>query len=348
MEGVISTLLSKGGRRRSYKAATTIILIIEVLGPGSVVIEEFPEKFAMGIHQNEKKQKMDHSSTDLERVERNEKCLDGVAEIPEFREQIDVDREYQDFPEEKIWTPQEEVNEWVPFYVFMARSVLTFVQERRGISNREAMENSCTGYAEQYITDVLHDSEYSADTALRTLFTKELPRKLCARWTTTDIELFIKGITKHGKNFSNIRNDLLPEKDTKDLVDFYYAWKWSEPAKKLRNCRHQRRTKGKRRFPSIGCIFGGLASSKIVTRSVAAKLSLESKEESNEAIQNVLLHDITSITNTNEESVDKGSNKIRRHSSKVLSNIESPERRRKLKENSNSVGRKRRRNGIIV
>lgn len=115
-----------------------------------------------------------------------QKNLKGVADIPEYREEIDLD-EYRDFPEEKIWSPKEEVNEWLPFYVFMARSVLTFVQERQGIPNREAMENSCTGYAEQYITDVLHDSEYSPEVALKTLFAKELPRKLVTRWTRADI-----------------------------------------------------------------------------------------------------------------------------------------------------------------
>lgn len=79
------------------------------------------------------------------------------------------------------------MNSWVPLYVFMARSVLTFAQESQGISNRDAMENSCTGYAEQYITDVLHDSEYLPEVALKTLLTKELPRKLVARWTPENV-----------------------------------------------------------------------------------------------------------------------------------------------------------------
>ncbi|XP_003707578.1 metastasis-associated protein MTA3 [Megachile rotundata] len=301
----------------------------------------------MGIHQIEKEQKLNHASTDLENVNRNEKDLTGIAEIPEFREHSDLYTEYQDFPEEKIWSPQDDVNEWVPFYVFMARSVLTFVQERQGISNREAMENSCTGYAEQYITDVLHDSEYSAEIALKTLFTKELPRKLCTRWTANDIELFIKGITKHGKNFTNIRKDLLPQKDTKDIVDFYYAWKWSESAKQLRNCRHSRRAKSKR-FPSIGCIFGEQASSKIVTRSVTAKQSLKRKEVSIDPVKNELLHDITSIANSEKESPDNVYTDAQEHSIKVLPDVGSVKGRRKLKENSNNVRRKRRRNGSFI
>ncbi|XP_076763200.1 arginine-glutamic acid dipeptide repeats protein [Xylocopa sonorina] len=211
----------------------------------------------------------------------DEKYLKGAADIPECRERTDMDAEYRDFPEEKIWSPQEEVNKWVPLYVFMARSVLTFVQENQGISNREAMENSCTGYAEQYVTDVLHDSEYLPEVALKTLLTKELPQRLVSRWTPEEIELFVKGISTYGKNFPSIQRNLFPQKDTKDLVDFYYAWKWSKSAKELRNCRRRRRSNAKRRFPSIVEIFGGLSSSKIVTRSVAAasRLSLEKNEQ---------------------------------------------------------------------
>ncbi|OAD56025.1 hypothetical protein WN48_03765 [Eufriesea mexicana] len=182
------------------------------------------------------------------------KYVNGVAEIPECRDRSDLDKEYRDFPEEKIWSPREEVNKWVPLYVFMARSVLTFAQESQGVSNRDAMENSCTGYAEQYITDVLHDSEYLPEVALKTLLTKELPRKLVTRWTPENV---------------------------KDIVDFYYAWKWSDSAKQLRNCRRRRRPNAKRRFPSIGCIFGELSSPKIVTRSVTAatRLSLQKGDQ---------------------------------------------------------------------
>ncbi|KZC13715.1 hypothetical protein WN55_05268 [Dufourea novaeangliae] len=178
----------------------------------------------------------------------------GTADIPEYREPIGMDIEYRDFPEEQIWSPNDEVNEWVPHYVFMARSVLTFVQESLGISNREAMENSCTGYAEQYITDVLHDSEYLPEVALKTFLTKELPQKLVTRWSSTDV---------------------------KEIVDFYYAWKWTEPAKELRNCRSRRRVKRKRRFPSIACIFGELKSPKMITRSVTNASRIASSVEEN-------------------------------------------------------------------
>ncbi|XP_015436136.1 PREDICTED: arginine-glutamic acid dipeptide repeats protein-like [Dufourea novaeangliae] len=234
----------------------------------------------MGVHETEEKETLECTmGIDIEHT--NERHRNGTADIPEYREPIGMDIEYRDFPEEQIWSPNDEVNEWVPHYVFMARSVLTFVQESLGISNREAMENSCTGYAEQYITDVLHDSEYLPEVALKTFLTKELPQKLVTRWSSTDVELFLEGIARHGKNFANIQREFLPRKDTKEIVDFYYAWKWTEPAKELRNCRSRRRVKRKRRFPSIACIFGELKSPKMITRSVTNASRIASSVEEN-------------------------------------------------------------------
>ena len=99
----------------------------------------------------------------------------------------DLEKEYRDFPEEKLWSPSEEVDTWFSDYNVMARSVLTFVQEKQGISNEEAMENACSGYAEQYITDVLHDSDYLPEVALKKLLNKELPQKLVEKWNQQDI-----------------------------------------------------------------------------------------------------------------------------------------------------------------
>ncbi|XP_053997318.1 arginine-glutamic acid dipeptide repeats protein-like [Hylaeus anthracinus] len=236
----------------------------------------------MGVHKVMEKKRLDCPMT-CKTENTDEGYLEAAAEIPECRESINLDTDYRDFPEEKIWSPSDEVNQWIPFYVFMARSVLTFVQENLGIPNREAMENSCTGYAEQYITDILHDSEYMPEVALKTLLTKELPRRLFSRWTSDETELFIQGIVRHGKNFANIQRDLLPRRDMKDIVDFYYSWKWSDSGKELRVCRRQRRPRMTHNFPSISCIFGELSSPKIVTRSVTAAARILSLPKSNQS-----------------------------------------------------------------
>ncbi|XP_031837662.1 arginine-glutamic acid dipeptide repeats protein [Nomia melanderi] len=200
----------------------------------------------------------------------DQKYLAGSAEIPEYQPEIDPEVEYRDFTEEKLWTPNEDVNAWIPFYMFMARAVLTFVQEKTGIPNKEAMENSCIGYAEQYVTDVLHDSEYSAEIALKTLVSKQLPNRLIAKWTQAEIELFSQGLARHGKNFSKIQKDVLTCKDTKEIVEFYYTWKRSESAKMFRSCRDRGHVYSRRSLLSTKLVAGDLSFSKVMTRSATA------------------------------------------------------------------------------
>ena len=45
------------------------------------------------------------------------------------------------------------------------------------------MKNACYGYAEQYIRDVLHESNYKPDVALKMLVTREIPPKFFENWT---------------------------------------------------------------------------------------------------------------------------------------------------------------------
>ena len=45
------------------------------------------------------------------------------------------------------------------------------------------------------------------------------------KWPEDDTKAFIKGIRAHGKNFFKIREEFLPERDTPDLIEFYYLWK---------------------------------------------------------------------------------------------------------------------------
>lgn len=216
----------------------------------------------------------------LDSMEIDQRRFVGLADIPEYRKENDSEQEYKSFPEEKIWSPKNEVNGWVPFYMFMARSALTFAQENQGIPNKEAMENSCTDEAEQYITDVLYHSEYILEVALKTLLVNELPEKVITRWTFADSELFITGIMHYGKNFMDVHKNFLPHKTMKDIVDFYYKWKSSAAAKQLRDYRCQSRImKTKHRFSSIGHVIGDPASSKMITRSISASWKKHNSQE---------------------------------------------------------------------
>lgn len=54
-------------------------------------------------------------------------------------------------------------------------------------------------------------------------------------WDQGDIDLFEMGIKNFGKDFSKIRLELLKNKSTKEIVDFYYRWKFSDRKRDLVN-----------------------------------------------------------------------------------------------------------------
>lgn len=48
------------------------------------------------------------------------------------------------------------------------------------------------------------------------------------KWDKSDIDMFETGIKNFGKDFTKIRNELLKNKTTTEVVDFYYHWKISD------------------------------------------------------------------------------------------------------------------------
>ncbi len=72
----------------------------------------------------------------------------------------------------------------------------------------------------------LHECDYDTGKALQGLVALPLPsHDILRKWPEEDVKNFIKGLRAHGKNFFKIRVDFLPERDTSDLIEFYYLWK---------------------------------------------------------------------------------------------------------------------------
>ena len=61
-----------------------------------------------------------------------------------------------------------------------------------------------------------------------------MPVGLEKQWSEDETRRFIKGLRIHGKNFYKIRTEFLPEKDTGELITFYYLWKKTPGAAGLR------------------------------------------------------------------------------------------------------------------
>ena len=71
-----------------------------------------------------------------------------------------------------------------------------------------------------------------------------VPSGLDKQWTEDENRRFIKGLRLHGKNFFKIRAEFLPEKETGDLITYYYLWKKTPGASGSR-------PRGRRHRPSV-------------------------------------------------------------------------------------------------
>ncbi|CAF4752337.1 unnamed protein product [Rotaria sp. Silwood1] len=87
---------------------------------------------------------------------------------------------------------------------------------------------------------VLHNYDYDCKRAVQALVKYPIPKGIDRKWSDDDQKKFIKGLKQYGKNFFRIRKDLLPHKQTSDLVEFYYLWKKTSQAQTTRLRRRQR------------------------------------------------------------------------------------------------------------
>jgi len=74
---------------------------------------------------------------------------------------------------------------------------------------------------------VLHDCQYNTGKALHSLLKCPYPASadvMKILWPEEDVKDFIKGLRAYGKNFFKIRTEFLPDRDTSELVEFYYFW----------------------------------------------------------------------------------------------------------------------------
>jgi len=88
----------------------------------------------------------------------------------------------------------------------------------------------------------LHDSGYDPGKALQALVKCPVSKGIDKKWTEDETKKFIKGLRQFGKNFFRIHKDLLPHKDTPELVEFYYLWKKTPGANNNRPHRRRRQS----------------------------------------------------------------------------------------------------------
>lgn len=142
--------------------------------------------------------------------------------------------------EELRWLPAQATDRDLVMYLRAARSMAAFA----GMCDGGSPDDGCVAASRDDTTinalDVLHDSGYDPGKALQALVKCPVPKGIEKKWSEEETKRFVKGIRQFGKNFFKIKKDLLPHKDTAELVEFYYLWKKTPGASSNRPHRRRR------------------------------------------------------------------------------------------------------------
>ncbi|XP_046421648.1 arginine-glutamic acid dipeptide repeats protein-like isoform X5 [Neodiprion fabricii] len=169
------------------------------------------------------------------------------ARLPEYRPGIPPgdlhpDPEFSKEREELRWVPAMALDGDLLMYLRAARSMAAFA----GMCDGGSPDDGCVAASRDDTTinalDILHDSGYDPGRALQALVKCPVPKGIDKKWSEEETKRFVKGLRQFGKNFFRIRKDLLPHKDTPELVEFYYLWKKTPGANNNRP--HRRRRQG--------------------------------------------------------------------------------------------------------
>ncbi|KAK8378837.1 hypothetical protein O3P69_009510 [Scylla paramamosain] len=146
------------------------------------------------------------------------------AKLPEFKGNVIVDERPEvcaDW-EEQRWVPGASRDTDLLMYLRAARSMAAFA----GLCDGGSTTDRCNAASRDDTTinalEMLHNSDYDHGKALQALVKCPVPDGIEKKWSEDDRKRFMKGLRQYGKNFFRIRKDLLPHKETSDLVSFYY------------------------------------------------------------------------------------------------------------------------------
>ncbi|XP_078335361.1 uncharacterized protein LOC111135789 isoform X2 [Crassostrea virginica] len=181
------------------------------------------------------------------------------ARLPEFRRDVAPSQmpENPEGWEELRWRPFSVGDGDLMMYLRAARSVAAFA----GMCDGGSTEDGCQAASMDETTinamDTLHRCNYDHGKALQALVKSPALRSIEKKWTEDELKRFVKGLRTYGKDFFKIRKELLPAKETGELIEYYYFWKKTPAAASNRPHRRHRRPPYKRntrstRPPSSG------------------------------------------------------------------------------------------------
>ncbi|XP_052768511.1 metastasis-associated protein MTA3-like isoform X2 [Mya arenaria] len=140
--------------------------------------------------------------------------------------------------EELIWDPECKLaDRQIDQFLVIARSVGTFARALDCTSTvRQPSLHMSSAAASRDITlfnamHTLHGSSYDIGKAIGSLVPPGGPvlcRDEMEEWSASEANLFEEALDKYGKDFIDIRQDFLPWKSLKSIIEYYYMWKTTD------------------------------------------------------------------------------------------------------------------------
>lgn len=140
--------------------------------------------------------------------------------------------------ESLVWTPRHSLSDKkIDQFLVVSRSVGTFARALDCTSSvKQPSLHMSAAAASRDITlfhamDTLHKHSYSIEAAMCSLVPSSGPvlcRDEMEEWSASEANLFEDALEKYGKDFNDIRNDFLPWKTLKSIVEYYYMWKTTD------------------------------------------------------------------------------------------------------------------------
>jgi metastasis-associated protein MTA len=137
-----------------------------------------------------------------------------------------------------VYTPNHNLSDkQIDQYLIISRSVGTFARALDCSSSvKQPSLHMSAAAASRDITllhamEFLHQHNYDIGKAVCSLVPPNGPvlcRDEMEEWSASEANLFEEALEKYGKDFNDIRQDFLPWKSLKNLVEYYYMWKTTD------------------------------------------------------------------------------------------------------------------------
>ncbi|KAH8381981.1 hypothetical protein KR009_001208 [Drosophila setifemur] len=160
------------------------------------------------------------------------------CDIPAKLKDTGTDERKLEELESLVWTPEHSLTDRkIDQFLVVSRSIGTFARALDCSSSvKQPSLHMSAAAASRDITlfhamNILHKHEYSIEESMSSLVPSTGPvlcRDEIEDWSASEANLFEEALDKYGKDFNDIRQDFLPWKTLKQIIEYYYMWKTTD------------------------------------------------------------------------------------------------------------------------